>query len=74
MEKILKRQKTKTEYTWEEVNFQLNEALKGSAKATEKIMEMTAPLIKSSIKKYFLGNMAYEDLLQEGYLIIGSVP
>jgi RNA polymerase sporulation-specific sigma factor len=70
MEKILKRQNIKTEYTLEEFNFQLKEALEGSMQSTEKIMEMTTPLIKSSIKKYFFGNMPYEDLLQEGYLVI----
>lgn len=70
MEKTLKRQNTKTEYTLEEFDLHLKEALKGSIQATEKVMEMTSPLIKSSIKKYFLGNMDYEDLLQEGYLVI----
>ena len=70
MEKILKKQNTKIEYTLEEFDFQLKEALKGRIQATEKVMEMTTPLIKSSIKKYFLGKMDYEDLLQEGYLVI----
>jgi len=72
MEKILKRQNIKTEYTLEELNFQLKEALEGSMQSAEKIMEMTTPLIKSSIKKYFFGNMPYEDLLQEGYLVIAQ--
>jgi RNA polymerase sporulation-specific sigma factor len=67
MEKILK-----TEYTLEEYNFQLNKALKRNINAIERIFEMTTPLIKSSMKKYFLGNMPNEDLLQEGYLVIAN--
>jgi RNA polymerase sporulation-specific sigma factor len=67
MEKILI-----TEYTLEEYNFQLSKALKGNINAIKSIFEMTSPLIKSSMKKYFLGNMPYEDLLQEGYLVIAK--
>ncbi|SHJ72872.1 RNA polymerase sporulation-specific sigma factor [Dethiosulfatibacter aminovorans DSM 17477] len=60
------------EYSQEEFNCQLERVLEGSMQAMEQIMEMTTPLIKSSIKKYFLGNMPYEDLLQEGYLVIAE--
>ncbi|SHI69168.1 Sigma-70 region 2 [Dethiosulfatibacter aminovorans DSM 17477] len=72
MENFLKKQNEKTEYTLEEFDFQLKEALNGSIQATEKVMEMTSPLIKSSVKKYFFGSMTYEDLLQEGYLVIAQ--
>lgn len=74
MEIILNHKYSKTEYTLEEYAFQLNKALEGDLKATEKIVEMTSPLIKSSIKKYYKnyssGNIPYEDLLQDGYLIV----
>lgn len=48
----------------------LEKSLKGDLQSMEKIMEMLTPLIKSSIKKYFLGDLSMEDLLQEGYLKI----
>lgn len=74
MEIILNHKYSKIEYTLEEYAFQLNKALEGDLKATEKIVEMTSPLIKSSIKKYYKnyssGNIPYEDLLQDGYLIV----
>ena len=61
-----------TKYTLEEFNFHLKQSLEGSLESRERIMYMSTPLIKSSIKKYFLGNISYEDLLQEGYLIIAE--
>lgn len=72
MEKILNHKYLKTEYTLKEYSIQLDKALAGDLHSMERIFEMTTPLIKSSIKKYFFGNMAKEDLLQEGYLIIAQ--
>lgn len=50
----------------------LDKARSGDAEAMEQVMEMLTPLVTSSAKKYFLGDMPYEDLMQEGYLVIGE--
>ncbi|MBV1756298.1 MAG: sigma-70 family RNA polymerase sigma factor [Dethiosulfatibacter sp.] len=50
----------------------LDKARKGDVRAMEKVMEMLTPLVTASAKKYFLGDMPYEDLMQEGYLVIAE--
>ncbi len=50
----------------------LDKARKGDVGAMEKVMEMLTPLVTASAKKYFLGDMPYEDLMQEGYLVIAE--
>ncbi len=42
----------------------------GDFKAKEELLNSLKPLILSSIKKYYFGNMDFEDLVQEGYLRI----
>ncbi|MBV1758477.1 MAG: sigma-70 family RNA polymerase sigma factor [Dethiosulfatibacter sp.] len=50
----------------------LDKARNGDMEAMEKVMEMLTPLVTASAKKYFLGDMPYEDLMQEGYLVIAE--
>ena len=50
----------------------LVKAKNGDVDAMKKVMEILTPLVTSSAKKYFLGDMPYEDLMQEGYLVIAE--
>lgn len=50
----------------------LDKAKNDDVKAMEIVMEMLTPLVISSARKYFLGDMPYEDLMQEGYLVIAE--
>jgi RNA polymerase sporulation-specific sigma factor len=50
----------------------LEKAREKDAEAMEVVMEMLTPLVTSSAKRYFLGDMPYEDLMQEGYLVIAE--
>lgn len=46
------------------------EAKEGDLKAKEDLLSRLAPLVKSSIKKYYNNQREYEDLMQEGYEMI----
>jgi RNA polymerase sporulation-specific sigma factor len=40
----------------------------GNKTAKQEVLERLRPLIAASIKKYYFGSEAYEDLLQDGYM------
>jgi len=61
-----KRNSQEVFYRW------LDKARNKDVQAMEMVMEMLTPLVTSSAKKYFLGDMPYEDLMQEGYLVIAE--
>jgi RNA polymerase sporulation-specific sigma factor len=61
-----KRNSQEVFYSW------LDKAREKEVGAMEVVMEMLTPLVTSSAKRYFLGDMPYEDLMQEGYLIIAE--
>jgi RNA polymerase sporulation-specific sigma factor len=61
-----KRNSQEVFYSW------LDKAREKDVEAMEKVMEMLTPLVTASAKKYFLGDMPYEDLMQEGYMVIAE--
>lgn len=55
---------------YEEINQLIKESKKGNVKSKEMLLESLAPLIIKSIKQYYNKPQEYEDLLQEGRVII----
>jgi len=58
--------------TNDDFDFWLNWARLGNVKAKGHVLTMLTPLVKASIRRYFLSNMDAEDLLQEGYLVVSE--
>lgn len=62
----------KIKYKVEDFELCLSDALTGDVSAVEKVLELLAPLIKASIKKYYFGELDREDLIQEGYTMVAT--
>jgi len=56
----------KKKYTVDEFGIVVDGALRGEEKHKVKLVEMVDPLIKSSIKKFYYGDMDRDDLVSEG--------
>lgn len=53
-----------------EINYVIEESLKGDVNSIEKLLSMLDPMIISSIKKYYYKNDDFYDLVQDGYIKI----
>ena len=56
----------KKKYTVDEISIVVDGALGGREESKVKLVEMVDPLIKSSIKKFYYGDMERDDLVSEG--------